>query len=284
MSALHRHQAAWLLMIAALLRCAAVQGAPLRVFVVELPVRLDTVNAGKLLVGLQGADLLHVDAASWQRFAAPHVLPDVLAVIAGRASDGRITAEDLSASGVTLRYDPATLVLDITLAADIRVVTELSLRRRNQGGEPAADPFSAYANLRASQGFIVESATGQSRDAAVLAADGAARIGGAGGAALEWSAIYREGASTPVRRGIAERGERGGGTAQHLDRSRPVLGWRSRLRAVPRRLGVHGGCGVGHHRFRLLGARRRTGRAAGAAGADRAGRADGRLQRHDGRV
>lgn len=196
-----RVQMGWLFLLAALLRLSVAEAAAPKLFVVELPVRLDTVAAGKLVVGLKGQQLVHVDVDSWRQFAQPHLRPEFVEAVAARASDGKLLPEALLDAGVTVEYDPATLVLTAALPTESRLITELSLRRSRPGADVSADPFSTYVNVRATQGATLESSSGSQRSKAQVGFDGAARVGGAGGVAVEWSAGWREAAPTPFRRG-----------------------------------------------------------------------------------
>ena len=141
-----RAQFGWLLLLTALLRLSLVEAATPKMFVVELPVRLDTVAAGKLQVGLQGTRLVHVDAESWRQFAQPHLQVAFVDTVVARAVDGKLMPEALLDAGVTVEYDAATLVLTVALPASERLVTELSLRRERAGADVDNGSFGRSAH------------------------------------------------------------------------------------------------------------------------------------------
>lgn len=180
-----------------------VLAAALRDFVVELPVRLDDQAAGTLLVGLRGDLLLHVDAASWREVATPLLTAEALtATLALADPDGRIRTTPLAESGIVLSYNPATLTLELRLPEAARSVTSLSLRSGDgRAADIVASPVSAYVNIRGSQPFVAEGPTGAERSDSSVGFDGAVRLGGPRGVAIEGSGFYAEGGRRRWQRG-----------------------------------------------------------------------------------
>lgn len=180
-----------------------VLAAALKDFVVELPLQLDDRQAGTLLVGLRGDELLHVDAASWQLLATPLLTAEALARTMALADGaGRITTGRLAGEGIVIAYEAATLVLRLSLPEQSRSVTSLSLRSGDgRSAEIVASPVSAYLNLRAAQPFTAEGPTGAERSDSSVGFDGAVRLFGPGGIAIEGSGSYTEGGNRRWQRG-----------------------------------------------------------------------------------
>lgn len=162
---------------------------------------MDGLPAGELLVSLQGGDLLSVDLASWRAFAAPRFTDATIAAATARAVEGALSPETLAEAGVTLHYDPARLLIEVTPAPEARRVQPVSL---GPGGDPGAAtataPLALYLNGRAVQDYVVESSFAETgRLPLQVALDGAVRVLGQGGAALEGTAYWNEADSRLVR-------------------------------------------------------------------------------------
>jgi len=177
--------------------------AALKDFIVELPVELDDHAAGSLLVGLRGDQLLYIDAASWRATASPLLTTEALTrSLALADGEQRIAADRLAGEGIVVAYESATLMLKLSLPELSRSVTSLSLRSGNgRAANIVASPLSAYVNVRASQPFVAEGPTGAERSDSSVGFDGAVRLFGAQGVAIEGSGVYSEGGGRRWQRG-----------------------------------------------------------------------------------
>lgn len=163
-----------------------------REFVFDLPLSMDARVVGELTAVIRGSELTAIDAVSWRAFGPRQFGADVVDEIAAQAVDGRIPVTAFAEARLALRYDPGLLVLYLQPQGDQRVMRALSMQPALERLAPVADGaegrLASYVNLRALQSY----AAGRSGDASGfrLVVDGATRVFGARGVALEWSGVY----------------------------------------------------------------------------------------------
>ena len=170
-----------------------------REFVLDLPVSMDGRTVGQMTVVVGNDGLAAIDAASWQAFGPRQFASDAVQGIADRAVAGRIPVAAFDEAGLELRYDPARLVLHLQPGDDQRAMRSLSMQAHQALGFSSAESdegrFASYVNLRALQDRV----GGDSNHR--LLVDGASRIFGPRGVAMEWSAVYDESAARDWTRG-----------------------------------------------------------------------------------
>ncbi|MFP3943456.1 MAG: hypothetical protein ACLFWF_06170 [Alphaproteobacteria bacterium] len=173
-------------------------------FVIDMPVMMDDRSVGTLAVGVTGSEVLFVDAASWGAFAPGKIERTTAGRVLEQAVDGRISLRAFSEAGLNIAFDHKKLHLTLTPRDEQREIQTISLRRGDPPGKGERDTVgvAAYVNARASQQFVVENTAGDTgRQAFLLGINGAARLFGADGVALEGSIFYDELAEETWRRG-----------------------------------------------------------------------------------
>ena len=168
--------------------------------VLDLPVEIDGVYARDLAVGI-GADgkTAFVRADQLTSVLAEHVSDAFLERLALPDADTLLTVAEVSREGLSVAFDPASLVLRVTLPPDVHRTRSVSLTGQ-VGGRPGDEiedpPLSIGLNLFAEPRYEL---TGPDRGIAPMRAraEGFANFGGFSGANLAWRGTYREDAEEP---------------------------------------------------------------------------------------
>ncbi len=166
---------------------------------IMLPASIDGVAAGALFVGVTGEEIGYIQEASWRKLADGKLAPSVVDEIASTAIEGQIAPAALEANGMRFQFNLADLTLNIYSEEEQRAIRPLSLQPSsidytNASQYPGPDP-SAYLNIFADQSFIEYGGGDGFQSRGLEAAlDGAARIFGERGPAVEWSGFYEENA------------------------------------------------------------------------------------------
>jgi len=174
---------------------------------ITLPLIIDEIEIGAVATMIVD-DIVLFDAGTLRAIIEDPVSAELLArydQLVGRSE--RISLDDLNTLGFNAAFDTRSLEIRVDLPADQMRERGISLRGAQrvdpQDGAPVAG-FSAFVNLQAGV-TRTESLTGgpgeDPEPVVVGSMDGAVRVGGFNGVALQWEADYDADADQPVRRG-----------------------------------------------------------------------------------
>lgn len=166
--------------------------AAIREFLLDMPVSMDERVIGELTVVISGTALSAVDVTSWNTFGGKFFAPEAVKSIASAAVNDRIPVVAFASAGMQIRYDPARLLLLLVPQREQRAIESLSLLPGGGAvlsGSDMSNPVSAYINIRALRDFVTAGQGNAPNPPLNVSLDGAARLFGARGAALEWSAF-----------------------------------------------------------------------------------------------
>lgn len=163
-------------------------------YMVTLPVIIDGLSAGTLLVSLSPDALKGIEADSWRAFAYSHFDAGKIDQLLKQAEDGLIPIEALEPAGIAVDFDPAALTLQLSLSDDARVSRLLSLRP-DQVDYSDLEKYtlpgrSAYVNIFSSQDVRWENGSAVNQIAQQISLEGVVRPFGPRGPALEGALLY----------------------------------------------------------------------------------------------
>lgn len=159
-------------------------------YVVNLPVVIDGLTVGTLLVRLSTTSLTDVEADSWRDIAFTYFDAEKVEKVLAAQVDGYIPEAAFAASGIAIEFDAAALTIRLLASDDARVTRLVSLRPdaidyTDLSGFDTPGP-SAYFNIFGSQEIRWAGGTAATNEIArELSIEGAVRPFGAKGPAIE---------------------------------------------------------------------------------------------------
>lgn len=152
---------------------------------------------GDVPLTLGADDSIQLPAQRLLDLLQPLIDPDAFKALQGAfAGKDSLTPADFAASGVSLRYDPQSLQLKVTIDAGRRAARNLAVSpidRARVGGFAQPAKWSAYVNVRASQDYGYTGNFGDGFGKPVFFLDGATRIGQV---VVEGEGVYQPGAAS----------------------------------------------------------------------------------------
>ena len=174
------------------------------VYVMDLPVRVDSVKAGSVTATIRDMKLVSIHRDSFMKMADGYLSSRTISAVSGLAdADGNIAVEKIHRQGLTIRFDPARLEIVLSPTEQQRKLRTLAPYALGGGGlATPGSALSAYINYNLSKSYVHQSRfapTGAVPLTGYL--DGAFQFGFAGTAALEWQALYDAGRDQAWTRG-----------------------------------------------------------------------------------
>lgn len=168
-----------------------------RPILMTIPVKDGAIYLGDIALTINPDDSIEFSSQRLLDLLSNVLDPNVLKALQGDfAGKTVLTPADFEASGVSVRYNPQTLELNLTIASERRAsrsvqVTPLDREKLGSFAKPA--DFSAYINVRSSLDYV-HSGPDEGFADPVFFLDGATRIGGA---VLESEAFWQPGSFGP---------------------------------------------------------------------------------------
>jgi len=164
-----------------------------RAVTLAVTARLDTAALGEVMISIDPDDRVSFDSARLLDLLAPVLEYAALRTLRANAGAGTLSAADLAASGVAVRYDPQALELVIAVAPERRLARAIALSRLDDsriGAFVAPAKTSAYLNIRGNLDYF-HGGTDSGFAPPAMFLDGAARM--FGGLVAEGEAIWQPG-------------------------------------------------------------------------------------------
>lgn len=164
-----------------------------RAVTLTVPAKDGAVYLGDIVITIDTQDKLEFSAQRLLDLLSNVLAPDVLQTLqASFAGKATLTPADFEASGISIRYNPQQLALELGIAAERRAtqsvqVSPLNRDRIGTFAKPA--DFSAYLNIRGNLDYIHDGFD-EGLNEPIFFLDGATRLGGA---VLESEGIWQPG-------------------------------------------------------------------------------------------